>query len=94
MAALGSSVRLVLLPVGDLQQDAQQGTRCIRRQSRWLFGQLHEEADATGPARGRPLTSACTIAAARKLLIPGGSIGLILLIAHVGLVEPERIRVT
>ena len=71
----------------------QQGTRCIRRQFRWLFGQFHEETDAPGPVRGRSLTSARALAPARKLLIPGCSIGLIFLIVHGGLVEPERIRV-
>jgi hypothetical protein len=35
-----------------------------------------------GPARGRPLAAAGTPAPARKLLIPGRSIGLIFLIIH------------
>jgi hypothetical protein len=45
------------------------------------------------PPCGRPLTSAGTVAAARKLFIPGCSIDPTFLIAHVGLMEPERIRV-
>ena len=86
-------LRLALLLIGGLLKDAQQGARCSRRKLRWLFRESDEDADPPRPAARRPLAEATAPAVAGELFPPGGTVGLILLIAHLRLGEPERVTI-
>ena len=46
-----------------------------------------------GRAARRPLAEASALAAAGELVPPGGTVGLILLIAHLRLNKPERVTI-
>jgi len=84
---------LALLLLYGLLKDAQQGTRCSRRKLRRLFREFDEDADPSRPAARRPLAEATAPAAAGELFPPGGTVGLVLLIAHLWLSEPERVAI-
>jgi len=47
-----------------------------------------------GSTARRPLAEASALAVAGELLPPGGTVGLIFLIAHLRLSEPERVAIS
>ena len=85
---------LALLLLCGLLKDAQQGARCSRRKLRWLLREFDEDADPPRPTARRPLAEASALAAAGELFPPGGTVGLIFLIAHPRLGEPERVAIS
>jgi len=87
------SVCLALLPIGGLLENAQQGARRGRRELRRLFREFDEDADTPRPAARRPLAEGSALTATGELFPPGGTVGLILLIAHLRLNEPERVTI-
>jgi hypothetical protein len=91
--ALRFSVYLALLLIGGLLKDAQQGARRSRRELRRIFREFDEDADPPRPAARRPLAEASALTAAGELFPPGGTVSLILLIAHLRLDEPKRVAI-
>jgi len=84
---------LALLLVYGLLKESQQGARCSRRKLRWLFREFDEDAHPSRRAARRPLAKATAPAVAGELFPPGGTVGLVLLIAHLRLGEPERVAI-
>jgi hypothetical protein len=86
------SVCLALLLLYGLLKDAQQGERCSRRKLRRLFREFDEDADPPRPAARRPWQGQA-LELAGELFSPDGTVGLIFLIAHLRLSEPERVTI-
>ena len=57
------------------------------------FREFDEDADPRRPAARRPLAEASALAAARELVPPDSTAGLVLPIAHLRLNEPERVTI-
>jgi hypothetical protein len=91
-ADLDGRLCLTLVLVDGLLKDAQQGARC-RRKLRRLVRESDENAGPPRPAARRPLAEASALAVAGELFPPGGTAGLVLLIAHLRLGEPERVTI-